>query len=124
MDISNLSGINDSNISTITSSQKSNIETESFQQILNQAVENGQDEELKEACQEFESYFLNMMFKSMRSTVVSGGGIFEKSNAEKLFEEMLDEETSKSAAKQGGFGLADMMYKQLKKQSNSIDVEG
>ena len=47
----------------------------------------------------------------------------KKSNAEKLFQEMLDQEVSKTAANQGGIGLADMMYKQLERQNNAIDIE-
>ena len=123
MDINNVLGVNSENISSIISAKKSNLETEDFQTTLNNAIENGQDEELKEACVEFESYFLNMMFKSMRSSIVSGGGMFEKSNAEKLFQEMLDQEVSKTAANQGGIGLADMMYKQLERKNNAIDIE-
>ena len=113
-------GINTKNIEHINSAKKSNIETD-FKQTLDNAMKNGQDKELKEACVEFESYFLNMMFKSMRKTTVYNGGIFGKSNAEKIFQDMLDEEMTNKMAKEGGIGLADMMYKQLSKQN--IDVE-
>ena len=84
MDINNVLGVNSENISSIISAQKSNLETEDFQTTLNNAIENGRDEELKEACVEFESYFLNMMFKSMRSSIVSGGGMFEKKQCRKI----------------------------------------
>ena len=86
-------------------------------------MKNDKEEELKEACVKFESYFLNMMFKSMRKTVVSGGGLFEKSNAQKIFEEGLDQELTKKMANEGGIGLADMMYKQLSRQNNAIDID-
>lgn len=123
MDIS-LSSINSQSISDLSSTQKSNIETDEFKQALDNAVQNGDDKELKKACVEFESYFLNMMFKSMRSTVISNDGIFAKSNAEKIFQDMLDEQMTKDMASAGGVGLADMMYKQLSKQNATVDFKG
>lgn len=124
MSLNNISGINIKNISDINKAKQANIETDNFKQTLDNAINSGQDDELKEACTEFESYFLNMMFKSMRKTVVSNGGIFGKSNAEKIFQDMLDEQMTYKMAKQGGIGLADMMYKQLSRQNNVIDIKG
>lgn len=122
MSLNSVTGISPQNLATINETKKSNVETENFKQTLDNAMQNGDDKELKEACVEFESYFLNMMFKSMKKTVVSGGGIFEKSNAQKMFEEMLDEELTKKMANTGGIGLADMMYKQMSRQNNAIDI--
>lgn len=123
MSLNSISGINIQNISDINKAKQDSIETDNFKQTLDNAINSGQDDELKEACTEFESYFLNMMFKSMRKTVVSNGGIFGKSNAEKIFQDMLDEQMTDKMAKQGGIGLADMMYKQLSRQNNAIDIE-
>ena len=123
MSLNNISGIIIQNISDINKAKQANIETDNFKQTLDNAINSGQDDELKEACTEFESYFLNMMFKSMRKTVVSNGGILGKSNAEKIFQDMLDEQMTDKMAKQGGIGLADMMYKQLSRQNNAIDIE-
>lgn len=123
MSLNSISGINIQNISDINKAKQASIETDNFKQTLDNAINSGQDDELKEACTEFESYFLNMMFKSMRKTVVSNGGIFGKSNAEKIFQDMLDEQMTDKMAKQGGIGLADMMYKQLSRQNNAIDIE-
>jgi len=69
--------------------------------------------ELKKACEGFESYFLQIMFREMRKSSLHVGDMFEKSNAEEIFEDMLFEEYSKISASRGGIGLADMMYKQL-----------
>ena len=123
MSLNSISGINIQNISDINKAKQASIETDNFKQTLDNAINSGQDDELKEACTEFESYFLNMMFKSMRKTVVSNGGIFGKSHAEKIFQDMLDEQMTDKMAKQGGIGLADMMYKQLSRQNNAIDIE-
>lgn len=124
MNLNNITGINSENITNLTQAQKTNLESDSFKQSLDSAIQNGEDEKLKEACAEFESYFLNMMFKSMRQTVLADkDGIFAKSNAEQIFQDMLDQELTTKMAKQGGIGLADMMYKQLDKKGKTIDLE-
>ena len=75
-------------------------------------------EKLKEACEGFEAMFMNMMYREMRNTVPEGG-LFKKSNAMNIFEDMRDTEMMKVAAKGGGIGLADMLYKQLSPQVES-----
>ena len=68
---------------------------------------------LHEACEGFEAMFLSMMYKQMRATVPESELFGKKSNAIKIFEDMRDTELMNAAAKSGGVGLADMMYKQL-----------
>lgn len=116
MNLNNITKINISNVKNIDVAKKSNLEKEDFKNIFDNTVQTDEDKKLKEACVEFESYFLNMMFKSMRKTVASNDGIFGKSNAEKIFQEMLDEQLTDKMAKTGGIGLANVMYKQLSKR--------
>ena len=87
-----------------------------FKAALEAAVKRDDDARLREACEGFESYFLQIMFREMRKTSLNTGGMFAKSGAEAVFEDMLYEEYSKTAAKKGGVGLADMMRRQLAKQ--------
>jgi flagellar protein FlgJ len=93
--------------------QSSENKAESFQASLERLAASGDKAALKEACIEFESYFIQMMYSTMRKTVNSEGGFLPKGNAEKIFEDMLYEEASKAAARAGGIGLASFMYKQL-----------
>ena len=76
-------------------------------------AEEREAQKLREACQGFEAMFLSMMYKQMRATVPESGLFGKKSNAIKIFEDMRDTELMNAAAKSGGIGLADMMYKQL-----------
>lgn len=85
---------------------------ESFESVLQTAQRSGDNEEIMKACKEVEAYFLNVMFREMRKTVPSGGFI-KKSQAEEIFQDMLDEQVSKNAAESGGIGLAQAMYKQM-----------
>lgn len=69
--------------------------------------------QIRKAAEMFEAYFLQMMFREMRRTNFDENGLIPRSNAERIFTEMLDETIADSAAAQGGFGLADMLYRQM-----------
>ncbi len=62
---------------------------------------------------DFEAMFIQQMLQAMRKTIPDGG-LTEESNGRKIFTDMLDESMSKQASEQGGLGLAEMIYKQLK----------
>jgi len=71
-------------------------------------------EALKKICLEFEAIFFNSMVKAMRKTIPDGG-MFPKNNAQKIYQEMLDMEISNSASSNQSIGIADMMYRQIKR---------
>ena len=73
--------------------------------------------QLKRAAIEMESWFINQMFQAMRRTVPEGEGMFEMSNAERIWRDMLDEQTSQNLAESGGLGLAASLYEQLNRNS-------
>lgn len=72
-----------------------------------------EEAKLKEACQQFEQLFLNQMLAQMRKTVpkgtMMGGG-----QSEEMFNGMLDQERAKVWAQEGGIGLANMLFQQMK----------
>lgn len=70
---------------------------------------------LKDAAREFETLFLDMMMKSMR-TAAAGKSMLD-SEGTRMFTGLLDHEFSRKLADQGGLGLADMLLKQLSKLS-------
>lgn len=81
------------------------------------AIEQGEkkdDEELREATREFESYFVNMLLKQVRKTL-NDGGLTEKSEARKNFESLLDQEYAKLMSEGEGIGLGKAMYEAMKK---------
>lgn len=63
--------------------------------------------------QDFEAMFIQQMMTAMRKTVLDGG-MTDPSRGREIFTSMLDEEMSKSASKQGSFGMAEIIYRQLK----------
>jgi Rod binding domain-containing protein len=68
---------------------------------------------LYEQCREFESIFVKMMLKEMRASVDKSNDIMSGGWAEDIFQDMLDDEYSKSMAETANFGLADQLYRQL-----------
>lgn len=66
----------------------------------------------RKVAQEFEALFIGMMLKSMRETTgketLLGGG-----QGEDIYRSLLDVEYAKTMAARGGFGLADLVERQL-----------
>lgn len=69
------------------------------------------ERKLREACQGFESIFIQKMWQQMRATLPQGGLLHSRD--EKMWQDMYDQELAKSMSSAGGIGLADMMYEQL-----------
>ncbi len=86
-----------------------------FKQILDKAVASKEDKQLKEAAKQFEALFIYQMFSKMRETVEKGG-LLEETMGEKIFQGMLDQEISLKAADNRSFGLAEVIYQQLKRK--------
>ena len=100
--------------------QKVQGEEKDFGAVLNEAVENKDDQALKEACKEIEQYMLSSIFKQMKASTQVGESLIEKGDYEEMFEDNLVDEQCKVMCEAGGVGLADMMYKQL---SNTYGVQ-
>ena len=79
---------------------------------LSQDEDQKKDAKVREVADLYEKYFLKEMMKQMRSTVTEGG-FMKANNAEKIFTEQLDDQYSSEWNKRGGFGISDMIYKDL-----------
>ena len=75
----------------------------------------GKDDEakLREAANEFEAIFIQQMLKTMRKTSLESDFI-KKSEGEKIFRSMLDEQYAIISAKSGSLGLGEMIFQQLR----------
>lgn len=127
--MSTVNGLGNITAPVANSSQTANInktvnEAAGFEKALEKAKANNDDAALKKVCEDFESIFVNMMFKSMRqaSAAEEDDGLVEKSFGRGIFEEMRDEELSKKVAEGGGMGIANVMYRQLKKYNNPAEA--
>ena len=86
-------------------------EEQKFEQYLRKAYSDGDKQQLKNACKEFEVLFMQMMYKQMKRTVPKSS-LLPESTGRRIFEEMLDEELINNA-KERGVGIADILYRQL-----------
>jgi len=88
---------------------------------LKRTARNEPDKALRTVATQFEALFMQMMLKSMRDSVDSGG-LFD-SNDTKLYTSMLDQQLSGALAKRG-IGLADVMVRQLSRAGAQPGAEG
>ena len=76
----------------------------------------GTDEELMEVCKEFESYFLEQVFKEMNKTVDLTGSE-DSSNKALLdyYEDTMIKDLAAQSTEQESLGLAQTLYEQMKR---------
>jgi len=75
------------------------------------------DPQLKAACSEMESLFINYLFKEMRATIDKSGFI-SGGRAEEIFASLLDVELSRKLSGAGGIGLSAILLEQLGENEN------
>lgn len=108
------------NINPIESVKTNQIQTDAteFESMLKKAFDEGDKKKLREACNEFESIMLQILYRQMKATVPESDFI-EKSSARGIFEDMLDEELMKRGSMRG-VGIAEMMYRQLSARMDKV----
>jgi flagellar protein FlgJ len=72
-----------------------------------------QAKKLKQAAEEFEAIFVNLMLKSMRDSVQKSG-LLDGGNGEDIFRGMLDQEYAKSMAAERKTQIADAIEREMK----------
>jgi flagellar protein FlgJ len=76
--------------------------------------------QLKEACSEFESFFIHHLFKEMRATIPKTGFI-SGGMAEEIYTSMLDSHLAKELSSKGGIGLSSLLSTQLSSVSENVE---
>lgn len=113
MDITNISAY-----SNMLASQLNNAKTDELKNTLSSSsVSEKTDEELMDACKEFEAYFIEQVFKGMEKTVVKADK--SSSSSTDTMVDFYKDELYKKLAKQttdtNSIGLAQQMYDQMKR---------
>lgn len=73
------------------------------------------DEEMMNACKEFEAYMIEQVYKSMEKTIIKADE--EENEYETYFGDMRIQQYAKSVVDQGGVGLAQQLYDAMKRNS-------
>ena len=84
-----------------------------------------EDSKLREAAQSFESYFIQMMLKSMRKTIPNAG-LTKKGLDYDIYLSMFDEEISKKMSERNSIGLSKIICNAVQKKhhiENSIPIQ-
>ena len=80
---------------------------------IEQELKTKNDKKLKEACRDFEAYFLDMVLEELRKAS-PGNSLFPESNAKKIYEYMYYNALTKEAVKEQSLGISDLLYNYLK----------
>lgn len=81
------------------------------------------EDELMDACKQFEAYFVEQMFKAMMKTVPSDSNASSyTSNLMDYYKDEMVRSMAEENTAQGGFGLAQMLYEQMKRNYGISEV--
>jgi peptidoglycan hydrolase FlgJ len=72
------------------------------------------DAALRKAAKDMEGLFVQQLFKSMRETVPTDGGITDRSQGEDLFTGLMDERVAADTGSRWHRGLSDAIYRALR----------
>ena len=76
------------------------------------------EQKMREVAKSFESIFVNQMVGAMRKTVQKGG-LIPESNAQRVYQSMLDTEYANKIADSNMLGLSELIYQHILRGSQS-----
>ena len=107
-----LNGISGNDYSSIIAQTQTNGLENSLENISGAKAT---DDEMMNACKEFEAYMIEQIYKSMEKTIIKADE--EENEYETYFGDMRIQEYAKSVVDQGGIGLAQQLYEAMKRNS-------
>ena len=112
--MANISGIDTSSYYNDYYSQVNSASASALSDTLDHVDQETSDDELMDACKEFEAYFLEQIYKGMEKTIMKADE--EENDYVSAFSDMRIEEYAKLATNQGdGIGLAKQLYESMKR---------
>ena len=111
MDISGLTGTY-----TDLYTDKASQSTSKLESGLDTDYSKKTDEELMDACKEFEAYFLEQMFKEMEKTIPKSEETSSyTTNLTDYYKDNMIQEMASTSTETNSLGLAQMLYEQMKR---------
>lgn len=108
-----------SNISSMYSDVYANAANQSANKLkkqLDSGYSDATDEELMDVCKQFESYFLEQVFKEMQKTVPTSEGMSSSTNQlVSYYKDQMIQNLASQSTEQNSLGLAQMLYEQMKR---------
>ena len=115
MDISNISAMYQNYNQTAAGSATGN----QISQLQGKDMSQATDEELMDACKQFEAYFLEQVFKEMMKTIPESDET-SSSNSQLMdyYKDEMVQQIASDSTEQNSLGLAQMLYEQMKRNYN------
>ncbi len=112
MDIGSLSSLYTQYLEKTNSDSSNNIS-----RLSKEGLKNASDEELMDACKQFEAYFIEQIFKNAQTAMVPQTESTDGATQTLLdyYKDSLTSEYAKMASDQQENGLAQMLYEQMKR---------
>ena len=112
-----------SNITAMYSDTYANAANQSAAKLQNKVsgtdYSKASEDELLDACKQFEAYFIEQMYKSMMKTVPSGEGMTGSTgNLMDYYKDQMIQSMAEQTTDQNSLGLARMLYEQMKRNYN------
>ena len=108
-----------SSYSDIITSQAQNVQSKKFQNSVSADYSNATEQELMDACKQFEAYFLEQIFKGMEKTIPkSDDGDASTQNMLDFFKDSTIQQLAEESTETNGLGLAQMLFEQMKRNYN------
>lgn len=94
------------------------------EQLKNQDYVKATEKELMDACQQFEAYFVEQMYKAMMKTTSFGMGSTGANSTlmDYYKDQMIQGLAEQTTEQNGGVGLAKMLYEQMRRNYGLDDV--
>ena len=102
-----------------TQTNNTSEKTSDLENKLSGDLSTASSDELMEVCKEFEAYFTEQVFKAMQKMVPeSESSDTATKTTMEYIEDMLTQEYASNSSENGGLGLAQMLYEQMKRNYN------
>lgn len=113
-----ITGIDPSSYYSDYYTNAANASSTALESTLSKVGDQTTEAELMEACKEFEAYFIEQLYKGMEKTIMKAEDDESSGSASQYvdyFGSMQTQEYAKLATEQGGIGLANQLYEQMKR---------
>lgn len=111
MDISGISAYTD----YVTSTANMDQATSKVNSTISTDYANASDEELMDACKQFESYLMEQVYKQMEKTVPKSDEDDTYANLVDYFGDSVLQDISAESTEKNGLGIAQQLYEQMKR---------
>lgn len=119
MDISSISSMYTDMYITAANQSASKLE----EQLEGADYSQSSDDELLDACKQFEAYFVEQMFKAMMKTVPASEGTSNyTSTMMDYYKDQMVQSMAEETSEQNSLGLAQMLYEQMKRNYGIVDI--